>query len=322
MGTDTKIEWADHTWNPWYGCTLVSEGCANCYALRRMTQLKRVAGPGDIRRASKAVQRFPLSKKVKPGDRVFVCSWGDFFHEDVPDEWRDDAFAVMHQRKDVIFLLLTKRPGRMARYLKSRDAWLKKEPIPKYESFRLAFPHIWLGFTAENQARFDERWPIMNSIDWPGKKFVSYEPGLGPVVLPAGFGLHNVTIDGRTMRAVEDSRRVLDWVIAGGESGPNARPAHPDWFRGLRDQCVEASVPFFFKQWGEWAPSPGARWHHHKLARMYDGWELPAHEGRILRDVRDTHHFEAAKADGKVFRVRKKRAGRVLDGRTWEQIPR
>jgi protein gp37 len=325
VGSDTKIEWANHTWNPWYGCTPVSEGCANCYALRRMMQLKRVEGPGDIRRASEATWRFPLSKKVKAGDRVFVCSWGDFFHEDVPEDWRWEAFGMMDERPDVTFLLLTKRAEAMREWVEMiQGEWADSE-TSREKGWIAKHRHIWLAVTAENQPRADERITTLLSIDWPGKKGVSIEPMLGPVELVQAMGVglcrecngeevisnpkHDLHPNQTGDLPEHDwcpvctdagERKVygLDWIIAGGETGPNARPANPEWFRGIRDQCVAARVPFFFKQWGEWLPAD-----HFMDARL------------TLDDA--VIHGDADEP----FRVGKKRAGRLLDGRTWNEVP-
>ncbi|MDK1020199.1 MAG: DUF5131 family protein [Candidatus Hydrogenedentes bacterium] len=241
MGVQTGIEWCDATWNPWVGCTKVSEGCDNCYMFREQ---KRWGNDPTIIRQTKGAKRdLPIRKnrdgtwKISPGSFVFVCSWSDFFHEDVPAAWRNDAVRNMIQRPDLTFLLLTKRVDRMARWAKA----LQDEHAYDYS-------HIWFGATAENQARADKRIRELIEIDWPGKKFVSIEPQLGPVRLKRNLPRWlkpGVRIFSERIVGVQK----IDWVICGGESGPGHRPFDLDWARSLRDQCVEAGVPFFLKQY-------------------------------------------------------------------------
>jgi len=323
MGSKTGIEWADVTWGPWQGCTPVSDGCQQCYMYRE----KRRYGqdPTKIVRSSDSTFRMPMSRKrVPPGSFVFVCSWSDFFHPDVPDDWRHEAFGYMAYRYDVTFLLLTKRPQRMADYLGEWEPetcgallanefdhhpskvtrhrleqtvdWLHGEwctdeyAMPPFDTMADAcdgLPNVWLGVTAENQARADERIPQLLSIDWPGKRFVSLEPLLGPVDL--------------SITDCPDAHSMLSWLICGGESGPRARPVHPDWVRSLRDQCHTAGVPFMFKQWGEWAPN----------------CDHPPYPGKACASV----PRPAPGKSGAMFRCGKKRAGRELDGREWLERP-
>jgi protein gp37 len=246
MGTGTGISWADVTWNPWQGCTPVSEGCQKCYARRDMTRYGRDFT--TVKRSAAQTFNLPLAKKrdgswkIADGSFVFVCSWGDFFHENA-DEWRSEAFDIMLTRSGLTFLLLTKRPARIPIFTVGREG---------YSAW-----HIWLGVTAENQARADERIPKLFDIDWPGKRFLSVEPMLGHVNLMKareGFFFGNYLrdyIEHKGKREWADLP-LLDWIICGGESGPNARPMKLEWARSLRDQCKAAGVPFHMKQLGGW----------------------------------------------------------------------
>jgi len=289
----TKIEWTEETWNPVTGCTKVSAGCQNCYAER---MAKRLAGrygyPADDP-FRVTLQEDQLSKPLswrKPR-MVFVCSMGDLFHPDVPDEYITQIFDVMAKARwyRQTFQVLTKRPERMREHLLARKA--------------LTAPNVWLGVTAENQETADQRIPIL--LQTPAAvRFVSCEPLLGSLDLAeGGHGWLFVT-------DLTDGRRThLDWVIVGGESGPKARPAHPDWFRSIRDQCQSAGVPFFFKQWGEWIPVdevPSGYAHYNDVKTPGKGGHV--RRSRLVDDVL-------------MVRVGKKAADRILDGRTWDEFP-
>lgn len=287
----TKIEWATHSWNPVTGCTPISEGCENCYA-RRMA--KRLAGrcgyPAvDPFRATIHPERLDEPFRWKKPRRVFVCSMSDLFHKDVPDEFVWKVFDVMFEAggDKHIYLILTKRPERMHKFIRNIEDWDSSEA-----------PHIWLGVTAENQQRADERIPILLQIP-AAVRFVSVEPMLGLVDL-TGIRFDRNTImnvlEGCGINRLSPCQSIpnafcekIDWVICGGETGPGARPMHPDWVRSLRDQCQDSGVPFFFKQWGEF---------------------------EYLRQG-------AKNGDGKIVahKVGKKRAGRLLDGREWNEMP-
>jgi protein gp37 len=305
MARQSNIEWTDATWNPVVGCSITSPGCTNCYAMRLAARLldkpgshyhgttKRVKGnavwTGNIAMAPEETLIAPVHWK-KPR-RIFVNSMGDLFHESVPDEWIDKVFAVMAMAPQHTFQVLTKRAKRMREYTNTADRPLLvmneifrrigPPPIPlKREDInQVKFLHnVWLGVSAEDQARADEHIPDLLATP-AAVRFVSCEPLLGPIILhPLACGMNALT---------SSTGPNLDWVIAGGESGPGARPIHPDWLRGLRDQCRAAQVPFFFKQWGEHAP-------------CYAGinWE-----------------FEVMKRVGKAC------AGRELDGRFWNEFP-
>lgn len=377
----SKIEWTEKTWNPIGGCSVVSPGCGNCYAMRIAGRLganpatphykgltfPSKAGPvwnGKIAVAPKATWTAPLRRR-KP-TTWFVNSMGDLFHENVPDDWIDRVFAVMAlggQRDELnhTFQVLTKRPERARVYLSDREKRIRRinhlachadgmpwcswryeheragvnvylDPLRRLPSItpRWPLPNVWLGVSAEDQARAEERIPLL--LDTPAAvRFVSCEPLLGPLDLryltlvprvPGSLraGIHIDALAGKYVESglaytgewdidgpppPETDRRSLDWVICGGESGPGARPMHPDWARSLRDQCRWAGgVPFFFKQWGAWAP-----WDD-------DNWSLPegCDDGVARR--------QALHLDGvDLLRVGKRAAGRRLDGREWNELP-
>lgn len=244
----TKIEWATDVWNPVTGCQKVSQGCKNCYA-------ERLAGRfwGDRKFTDVQVHPDRLDQPLKwrKPRRIFVSSMSDLFHEDVPTSFIGDVVDVMGSCPQHTFMILTKRPQRMA------DLWRINSAPGGVLSGGLS--NAWLGVSAEDQKTADERIPYL--LQTPAAvRFLSCEPLLGPIDLGFPFVSDNPLM----------VQRHVDWVIAGGEGGPGARPMHPDWARGLRDQCVSAGVPFFFKQWGG---------------------------------------------------VRKKAAGRMLDGRTYDEFP-
>lgn len=248
----TAIEWTDRVWNPVRGCSMVSAGCEHCYAMR---QAHRFAGPGQPYaglteiglhgprwngKVSLHPELLDLPLRWRKPSRIFVNSMSDLFHENVPDEFIKSVFRVMGDTVWHEFQVLTKRPHRMRKFAKY---WQEKHTLaeggPSWH-----WPHIWLLVSCEDQKTANERIPIL--LDTPAAvRGVSLEPLLGPVDLSH--------IDGKSAvayRMVRGEPRRLDWVIVGGESGPNARPMHPDWVRSIRDQCQAAGVPFFFKQWG------------------------------------------------------------------------
>ena len=229
MGKNTNIEWCDHSWNPWVGCTKVSPGCTNCYAESLMdTRFQRVTwGRGNPRqRTSEANWRQPLAwdraaKEAGERRKVFCASLADVFDPEAPEEWRSDLFAVIEQTSNLDWLLLTKRP---ALGIEHFGKWQNINP----EAARA----IWFGISAEDQERFDERAEYLTDIRLAENiTFVSAEPLLGDI---------NVT----------SYLDYIDWVIVGGESGPGARPMKKYWVQSLLGQCLYHRIPFFFKQWG------------------------------------------------------------------------
>lgn len=327
MADKTTIEWTDATWNPIVGCSIVSKGCTNCYAMRvagartshtaKYTGLTQPSkgGPvwtGEVRLWEKALTQ-PLSWREPR--RVFVNSMGDLFHEAIPDEWIDRCFAVMALAPQHTFQILTKRPERMRAYFegdREEAVWQARfvvAPANGHYHADWPLPNCWLGVSAEDQATADERIPIL--LDTPAAvHFISAEPLLGAIDLR-----DIVRVDDRGFRHRADQD--LDWVIVGGESGRGARPMHPAWARSLRDQCHEAGVQFFFKQWGEWRP-PGS-------TEDYDtSGHVPGLPRALLVSNDGTvHHFgETAGEGAKVaLRIGKKAAGRLLDGREWNEFP-
>ena len=313
MADGTGIEWTDATWNPVRGCSRVSQGCVNCYAER---VAHRFSGPGQpyagltnehgrwngtVRVVRDALDQPRRWRKPR---RIFVNSMSDLFHESLPYDVILAIFTVMASpdcRRHTL-QVLTKRPERAAE-LASRLPWA---------------PNIWLGTSVENQAAADERIPHLLRV--PARvRFLSCEPLIGPVDLSAWFGGEPVCCG----RPVEDtdgpaccgcpepSGPDIHWVIAGGESGPRARPMHPEWARGLRDQCVAAGVPYFFKQWGEWAHDPLDVGHPYMTMH-----EDPRH------NERNVVTWVCSCKTAPMVRVGKARAGRELDGRTWDEVPR
>ena len=223
MGKNSKIDWCDHTWNPWHGCRKVSAGCQNCYMYRDKKRFG--SDPEKVIRAT--VPTFTLPLRIKEPSRIFVCSWSDFFIEDA-DEWRDEAWEIMHRRPDLTFLILTKRP----------------ENISSRLTYGWPLPNVWLGVTAENQEMADKRIPILLQIP-AVVRFVSVEPMLGEMSFRWGGG---IDYSSRKVSNEYDALRTLDWVIVGGESGPNARKMQPEWAAEIKRQCKAAGVPFFMKQ--------------------------------------------------------------------------
>lgn len=356
MADHTQIEWTDATWNVVTGCSVVSPGCTNCYAMRLAgTRLKdhpsRIgltvdskAGPvwnGQVRFNAEWLTQ-PL-RWTKPR-KIFVAAHGDLFHEGVTDDQLDQIFAVMALRSQHVFQVLTKRPKRARDYLLAltpdqlgralRRFHLAGEKATRADRFiTLPLPNVWLGVSAEDQARADERIPFLlatpAAVHW-----VSAEPLLGGTDLTrigqhwhlgkeaALDGLRGVRLTGKP--SLEDGAFTeawaarIDWVVVGGESGQGSRPMHPDWARDLRDQCGEAGVPFLFKQWGDWTPGENAQSTVGRTVQTAD-W---------FNDRWDYETLTPASTEGMhiddeptVYRAGKKAAGRLLDGRRHDGYP-
>jgi len=224
----TKIEWTDETWNPVTGCTKVSPGCAHCYAERiahRFGAKPYLPGKAEI---VLHPERLEMPLRWKKPRMIFVNSMSDLFHEDVPDEFLADVLNIMSVAEWHVFQVLTKRPERMQRVLSILAANSTALGVPFWPR-----PNIWLGASVENQRMADARIPLL--LETPAVvRFVSCEPLLGPIDLSTDL------LWGR-----DDG---IDWVIVGAESGPKARPMDEDWVRSIRDQCIEAGVPLFYKQ--------------------------------------------------------------------------
>jgi protein gp37 len=297
MSDGTHIEWADATWNVVNGCSVLSPGCTNCYAMKQAHRVDCRRGltrktnggmvwTGEVRFDEKHLLD-PL--RWRRPRKIFVCAHGDLFHEKVPDEWIDRVFAVMAQAQQHTFQVLTKRPERMRAYISAfrpsppSDGFVTRGGVPHNRSpkgapifspARWPLPNVWLGTSVEDQTRADERIPVL--LDTPAAiRWLSCEPLLGPVDLSEWFfcptSLDQQPMMDPTTGVYECCAKcdytgiagfsdlpIVDWVVAGGESGPNARPMHPAWARSLRDQCAAAVVPFLFKQWGNFRPCTAA----------------------------------------------------------------
>jgi len=254
MSENSKIEWTDHTFNPWEGCQKVGPGCDHCYAETRNARFAGGTainwGPGAPRRRTSASNwNKPLSWNAAHDkffaehgrrQRVFCASLADVFDNAVDPEWRADLFDLIGQTPNLDWLLLTKRIGNVPEMMidvARRLVWLGNEPVTSVPG------NVWLGATIVNQIEADRDIPKLLNV--PARvRFLSMEPLLGPVDLVPY--LHEIHLP---------KGKALHWVIVGGESGPGARPMHPDWARGLREQCSAAGTPFLFKQWGEWMPT-------------------------------------------------------------------
>ena len=308
VSADSKIEWTDATWNPVTGCTKVSPGCDHCYA-ERITE--RFHGPGSFAEVKLHPDRLDQPLRWRKPRRVFVNSMSDLFHDAVPDEFIGQVFDVMLRTPQHTYQVLTKRPGRMASFVKM---WLG-------ESYAQWIPNLWLGTSVESQKWADVRIPKL--LDTPAAvRFLSCEPLLGAVNVRPYFWSGDET--GPLVG--------IDWVIVGGESGPGARPMHPQWARQLRDQCTSAGVPFFFKQWGAWIQSDRPRATH----LLHSGYAHdPQGHGTLVTRASATMDYPYGLSSGRdqdlvdrghagwvrVRRVGKKAAGRDLDGRTWDEYP-
>lgn len=343
----TKIEWADSTASPWTGCTPVSAGCDHCYArtLAKRYGWSREWGAGVPRHRFAGFERavMAMERKAAAGwfkqctgcgargwandhgvicgncgislfamdtarPRVFpsLCDWLD---PEVPVEWLADLLDVIRRTPHLDHLLLTKRPGRAwERLSKIFGVRLDCRPCHFFsKSWRIieqCMPHnVWIGATVENQAAAEERIPELLRIP-AARRFISVEPCLGPVDL--------TPFEPFCSRGGSDVEDGIHWVICGGESGPGARPMHPDWPRTLRDQCVSAGVPFVFKHWGEWSEC---------TANGHDGFTKDHYwiglDGAVY-DESDAPNDQCACMQ----RVGKERAGRLLDGREWNEMPK
>ncbi|WP_420994083.1 phage Gp37/Gp68 family protein [Cupriavidus sp. 30B13] len=340
MSENSKIEWTDHTFNPWIGCTKVSPGCDHCYAEAQMdTRLGRVTwGPkGERMRTSPANWRKPLAWNARHKEffaehgrrqRVFCASLADVFDNAVDPTWRADLLQLVADTPNLDWLLLTKRIGNAHAMLDDALSELS-HGLTKWAD--APWPNVWLGATVVNQAEADRDIPKL--LATPARvRFLSMEPLLGPVDLAKWIGYcertdkHGISRNDAGEHILCERYCGVSWVIVGGESGPGARPMHPDWARSLRDQCAAAGVPFLFKQWGEYLP-----WADFNDARIDD----PPEQTRFPTVEWQRDHWEDAgypmwcdSTDGQIDdmqcmgRVGKKAAGRLLDGVQHDGFPR
>jgi protein gp37 len=323
MADRTKIEWTDATWNLFRGCTRKSKGCQFCYAEPLAGRFSGkgqpfhgfVARVGDefrwTGRVAVAGDREQPLRWRKPR-RIFVNSMSDTFHEEIDWDEIANLYGTMiaaHHLHGHTFQVLTKRPERAWELLNNEEFWDVANSMAGCEIMNRCDPHnrrsddaratcedydakspppgIWLGTSVEDQAAADERIPPL--LATPAQiRFLSCEPLLGPITLKPEW------------------LAMIDWVIVGGESGPKARPMHPDWARSIRDQCAAAGVALFFKQWGEWAPDPA-------------GDCCIDLSGRLMTNIEPY----GANGDGttRIQKLGKRRAGRLLDGRTHDAYP-
>lgn len=299
MSATSTIEWTDATWNPVTGCTKVSPGCAHCYAETFAERWRGVPGHHFEKGFDLVLRPDKLDLPLhwtKPR-RIFVTSMGDLFHKDVPEEFIRAVFGVMAQARQHTFQLLTKRPERMREVL---TRW-QKHGLTLREGCGVVLPNVWLGTSVENQATAIERIPLL--IKTPAAiRFLSCEPLLGPVSL---VNLHKpsnwrASLSSNTRL---EAYKHIDWMIVGGESGPGARPMQPDWARGLRSECQETGTPFFFKQWGAWAP---------EIVKIHLNGK-PIGSGTVSY---------SGNGHSMMYKLGKSKSGRVLDGRTWDEFPK
>ena len=321
MSDKSSIEWtatvqADGTvtpgatWNPIRGtagrhtCARISPGCDNCYAATMNRRGLMGTAPLDYGTGETLLDAARLDEKAllqplkwKTPRKVFVCSMTDLFGAWVPDEWLDRIFAVMAMAQQHTFIVLTKRPKRMQEYLSGRREDAVKaaldddfDAVPG-GAWEWPLPNVWVGVTIEED-RYSWRANYLRQTP-AAVRWVSAEPLIG--------GLPSLDLTD------------IDWLVAGGESGPKSRPMHPDWARDLRDRCAAAGTAYFFKQWGAWAPT-----------EIVPGGDL----GGDLRRGRTVHlhapgnpegYFRAG--DAYMTRVGNHRSGRLLDGREWNEYP-
>lgn len=352
MAEHSTIEWTDATWNPVTGCSIVSPGCTNCYAMGLAgTRLQHHKSRKGLTRPSKAGPVW--NGQVRLNERwltqplqwkrprmIFVCAHGDLFHESVPDAWIDRVFAVMALAHQHTFQVLTKRSARMRAYfadlapasrrvsaIRTATAPFVSMALDSARPYRFPLPNVWLGVSAEDQRRADERVPDLLATP-AAVRFVSAEPLLGPIdFTQISLGMKPGYVIGEngepdrpeTFKVVRDALmdtggdfERLDWIIVGGESGPNARPMHPDWARQIRNACAANGVAFHFKQHGAWAAieqSAGAD----KAGWQGRGdWMILSVDGDL--DIPDDRWPDETAGEVAVVRVGKKAAGRLLDG--------
>lgn len=294
MSDKSKIEWTDASWNPTRGCSHKSHGCDGCYAEKVAARFsgKGLAYEGLINPKTgkwNGVMRMVYEKLDQPlrwkkPRRIFVDSMSDLFHDNVPEHYINSVFNIMALAPRHTFQILTKRPERMQRYASDLASKLCWDKGP--------FPNVWLGVSVEDQPTADARtkWLLKTPA---AVRFISYEPALDAIDFQ--------------LRMNDGPEPAINWLICGGESGAGARPMHPDWARSARDQCRAAGVPFFFKQWGEWGDvgidNAPKRMHNNEKFRHEFRKPFP-------------HDFPT------VWRVGKKKTGRLLDGREWNEMPK
>jgi protein gp37 len=339
MSDRSAIEWTDATWNPirarvkekigpkaknalgWH-CEHVSPGCEHCYA---ETMNKRLGTGLPFKPGHRADIEIFLDEEMllaplrwKRPRKIFVGSMTDLFADFVEDRMIYDCLGVMAETPEHTYQLLTKRPARMRELL---THWSQHSALSR------ALPNVWLGVSCERQEEADERIPLL--LQTPAAvRFISAEPLLGPIdlcdlaVSRGANGEHHIDAlhcEDAAADCGDFGTTTLDWIIVGGESGPNARPMSIQWARELRDQCAAANVAFFFKQWGEWAPA-GSQPSGARGRFAFGDYE---HDRRAMIQCDGyPRQFTKFGARSTMQRVGKKAAGRLLDGTEWNQFPK
>lgn len=327
MAENSAIEWCDHTFNPWIGCTRVSPACDHCYAACS-TPARTLGiewGPhAERHRTAPSTWAKPIAWNARAAEfqaqhgrrqRVFCASLADVFDNQVPASWRVDLFDLIDSTPHLDWLLLTKRIGNAAKMLDevSNELALRETGAPWPPR-----PNVWLGATVATQAEADRDIPKLLGVP-AAVRFLSIEPMLGPINLLA-TGDTLCRCDGCLSMAKQYPNDAglqrIDWVICGGESGPGARPMHPKWARDLRDQCASAGVPFLFKQWGEWADE----WHVHLDQPIPSRLRRTVSRLAVNGSVYPVHGPGPENYTG-IYRVGKMAAGRLLDGVLHDAYP-
>lgn len=343
MPDNTKIPWADASWNPLAGCSdePISPGCQNCYA--RMLA-HRMGNKGQHFESLATAEKWtgevrfyrhllakPLNWK-KPRN-IFVGSMGDLFYEGIPWSVIDEVFGVIAAcaiEREHRFLILTKRPDRLNAYFTQRgvlDRWMRYArtliDAPLYSALsQLSMPlkNVWIGTSAEDQIRFDKRVGWILIAPAVGR-FVSIEPMLGHISMQHesdGRGCVLCSGEHSLLDCAYVDGAALNWVICGGESGPRARPTHPDWVRDIKNQCIRSTrrIPFMFKQWGTWKPVDWYSQATHAV-RISDGYTIQL----------DHEPYSAARCQSApagwcgVARLGKAESGRILEGQEYMEFP-
>jgi len=337
MSANSKIEWTDHTFNPWIGCRAISPGCKHCYAA---DWAKRYGRDFATRtRTSAANWKMPLRWSDQAGEfmarhgrrqRVFCASLADVFDNSVDPKWRADLFALIQATPALDWLLLTKRIGNV------------RALLPEHVTGGELPPNVWIGATIVDQTEADRDIPKL--LDIPARvRFLSMEPLLGPVDLEQPMpGPDLDQGGGASICQPWMIQSGIDWVIVGGESGPNARPMHPDWARALRDQCTAAGVPFFFKQWGEWVPISQTTdeftrrlYRSNRVAKLHEDQDAlddcygrrctvdqqVIHQNGSVHAALEPMAFLQGTGAMLTFKTGKKAAGRQLEGQEWSEVP-
>jgi protein gp37 len=304
VSANSKIEWCHHTFNPWWGCAKVSPGCDNCYAERDAARFdERTLWGVDAARREFGDKHWnePLkwdrkARALGVRHRVFCASMADVFDKNAPAGARVRLFQLIAKTTNLDWLILTKRIGNASRMLEEVMDELSHGLTTWAE---LPWPHVWIGATVVNQEEADRDIPKLLRV--PARvRFLSIKPMLSGISIRADF----ITRWPNRQADVNSPGPTIDWIICGGESGPHARAMNIAWAREVRDQCQVAGVPFLFKQWGEWAPAPG----------------MIGSPGQNLYSVGSVLH--TIMQDGySMARVGKKAAGRLLDGREWNEYP-